>query len=59
MGSEMCIRDSINTDAALKAPGVLLVLTGEDYRNEKLGKLPLVVPPIPNFDVESVYRTDR
>ncbi len=50
---------SINIEAALKAPGVLLVLTGEDYRNEKLGKLPLVVPPIPNFDVESVYRTDR
>ena len=50
---------SINTSAALAAPGVLAVLTGEDYRAENLGKLPLVVPPIPNFDVETVYRPSR
>ena len=50
---------STNTSAALAAPGVLAVLTGEDYRAENLGKLPLVVPPIPNFDAETVYRPSR
>ena len=51
--------NSITTSAAIAAPGVLAVLTGQDYRAENLGKLPLVVPPIPNFDVGSVYHPTR
>ena len=39
--------NSISTSEAKAAPGVLAVLTGQDYRAENLGKLPLVVPPIP------------
>ena len=50
---------SIDTSAAQAAPGVLTVLTGNDYRAENLGKLPLVVPPIPNFDVETVHHPTR
>ena len=51
--------NSISTSKAKAAPGVLAVLTGQDYRAENLGKLPLVVPPIPNFDVGSVYHPTR
>ena len=50
---------SIDTTAALSANGVLAVLTGNEYRAENLGKLPLVVPPIPNFNASSVFQPTR
>ena len=34
-------------------------LTGTDYREENLGKLPLVVPPIPNLDLAKIRRPPR
>ena len=50
---------SIDTNAALSASGVLAVMTGDEYRAENLGKLPLVVPPIPNFDANSIFQPER
>ena len=49
----------IDPSAAMAAPGVLIVLTGSEYRAENLGKLPLVVPPIPNLDLEKMLRPPR
>ena len=36
--------NSIDTAAAKTAPGVLVVLTGEDWNNEDFGAFPVMVP---------------
>jgi len=51
--------NSINTEAAAAAPGVLTVLTGADCRADGIGKLPTVQMPVPNFDFDAHVRPDR
>jgi len=50
---------SIDTSAAAAMEGVAAVLTGDDLMADKIGKMPLVVPPIPGLDIETVHRPAR
>ncbi|MDA0240113.1 MAG: xanthine dehydrogenase family protein molybdopterin-binding subunit [Proteobacteria bacterium] len=49
----------IDTDAAKKAPGVLLVLTAADYLAAGYGTLPISPPPSPNFDQSKMFAPPR
>ena len=50
---------AIDTTAAKKASGVLLVLTLDDYLEAGLGKLPSVIPGVPNFGADHVFIPER
>lgn len=50
---------SIDTTAASAVDGVLTILTGKELHAEGLGKMPLLVPPVPNLDIEAIHRPDR
>ncbi|SVB58125.1 uncharacterized protein METZ01_LOCUS210979, partial [marine metagenome] len=50
---------AIGTSAAKIAPGVLAILTGKDCKMDGLGKLPLVVPPLPNLNIERIHSPER
>ena len=50
---------AIDTVAAAKAPGVLLILTAQDYLDEGLGQLPYNAPGVPGWNQESVFNPGR
>jgi carbon-monoxide dehydrogenase large subunit len=50
---------SIDLTAAMNAPGVLTVLTHEDYEADGLGKLPFMAPPAVGFDPSKVKNPGR
>lgn len=50
---------AIDTAAAKAAPGVLLVLTAEDYLDAGYGRLPIASPPSPNFDQSKMFAPHR
>jgi aerobic carbon-monoxide dehydrogenase large subunit len=47
--------NSIDISAAKKAPGVVDVLTGEDYLAAGLGAMPHSLSALPTFDPETIY----
>ena len=51
--------NGIDTTAAKAAPGVLAVLTGADMEADELGPLPVVIPPIPGLDADSMFIAKR
>ena len=51
--------NSIQTGSAKAAPGVLDVLTGANCQADRVGKLPTVQMPAPNFDFDTHIRPDR
>ena len=50
---------AIDTAAAKAAPGVLTVLTGQDYIADGLGVMPVLVSPAPGFDAEAFFNPDH
>ncbi|MDP6174082.1 MAG: molybdopterin-dependent oxidoreductase, partial [Rhodospirillales bacterium] len=50
---------SIDTSAAKAAPGVLDVLTGEDYKAAGLGNMPPPMPPVKNSEGVKAFGTPR
>ncbi|NQV55446.1 MAG: xanthine dehydrogenase family protein molybdopterin-binding subunit [Rhodospirillales bacterium] len=51
--------NSIDTSAALAAPGVLAVLTGADMSEDKTGPLPNILPPLPGIDYDQMFIAKR
>ena len=51
--------NAIDLQAAAAAPGVLAILTADDYLADGLGRLPLSAPPNPRFDFEAMFAPRR
>lgn len=51
--------NSIDTSKAMKAPGVHLILTGEDYRAAGLGAMPYLNPPTPDWDPDCIHKPSQ